>query len=155
MIAQIQDAAMNRIQDAMLDGYLWMSLLCMKYPFTYDFEWFRKAVRMVEEEYCIKVPILPQNQNFVYSILVDTWLAVMIMNNRFKRVIFQQVGKIWYDKKFKTKTIFGENAVLWWEKKSVCVERHIFRGYLVSTENGLSDSKTDDAICNIQDKSNS
>ena len=47
--------------------------------------------------------------------------------------MLRQVGKAWYDKKqYKTKTVFETNAVLCWEKKSVSVEKHIFRGYLVS-----------------------
>jgi hypothetical protein len=89
---------------------------------------------MVEEEYSIKVPIYPQNQNFVCSILVNTRVAVM--NNKLKGVMLRQVGKVWYDKKqYKTKTVFGNNAVLRWERKEVLVEGHIFRGYLVSVEN--------------------
>ena len=49
----------------------------MKYPFVHDFDWFCEAITIVEEEYSIKIPIHPQKQNFVYSILVDTRLAVM------------------------------------------------------------------------------
>ena len=48
-----------------LDDYKWRYLLFMKYPFTHDFNWCCKAILMVEEEYSIKVPIYPQNQNFV------------------------------------------------------------------------------------------
>jgi hypothetical protein len=73
------------------------------------------------------------------------------MNNRLKRIMLQQVGKVWYDKKqYKTKTVFGENAVLHWERKEVLVEGHIFRGYLVSVEDLSSNSMTEDVICNIQ-----
>ncbi len=110
MITQIQDAAMKS-SVVYSEEYLKICLLFMKYPFVYDFDWFRKAVRLVEEEYCIKVPNHPQNQNFVFSILVDTRFAVM--NNRFKRIMLRQVGRVWYDKKqSKTKTVFGENALL-------------------------------------------
>ena len=108
MISQIQEAVLKSSTEYS-DEYLRMCLLFMKYPFVYDFDWFCKAVRIIEEEYSIKIPIYPQNQNFVYSILVDTRLAVM--NNRFKRVMLRQVGKVWYDKKqSKTKTVFGESA---------------------------------------------
>lgn len=153
MISQIQDAVVKSSTEYS-DEYLQMCLLFMKYPFVYDFDWFRKAVRIVEEEYSIKIPIYPQNQNFVYSVLVDTRLAVM--NNRFRRVMLRQVGKVWYDKKqSKTKTVFGESADLYWEKKEVFVERHIFRGYLASIK-GISDnSTTEDFIRNIKEESNS
>ena len=67
------------------DEYFQMCLLFMKYPFTHDFHWCCKAIWMVKEEYFIKVPIHPQNQNFVHSILVNTWLAVM--NNRLKWIM--------------------------------------------------------------------
>ena len=105
MISQIQESVVKS-SSKYSDEYLRMCLLFMKYLFVYDFDWFRKAVRIVEEEYSIKIPIYPQNQNCVYSILVDTRLAVM--NNRFRRVMLQQVGKVWYDKKqSKTNTVFG------------------------------------------------
>ena len=153
MITQIQDAVMKS-SAVYSDDYLRRCLLFMKYPFTHDFNWCRKAIRMVEEEYSIKVPIYPQNQNFVYSILVDTCVAVM--NNKLKRVMLRQVGKVWYDKKqYKTKTVFGENAVLHWERKEVLLEGHIFRGYLVSVENLSSNSMTEEVIRNIQENSNS
>ena len=153
MISQIQDAVLKSSTEYS-DEYLRMCLLFMKYPFVYDFDWFRKAVRIVEEEYSIKIPIYPQNQNFVYSVLVDTRLAVM--NNRFRRVMLRQVGKVWYDKKqYKTKTVFGESADLYWEKKEIFVERHIFRGYLASIK-GISDnSMTEELIRNIKEESNS
>ena len=151
MITQIHDAVLKS-STVYSDDYLQMCLLFMKYPFTCDFNWCHKAIQMVEEEYSIKIPIYPQNQNFVYSILVDTCLAVM--NNRLKRVMLRQVGKVWYDKKqYKTKTVFGENAVLHWERKEVLVEGHIFRGYLVSVEDLSSNSMTEDLICNIQKNS--
>ena len=53
-------------------------------------------------------------------------------------------------KQYKTKTVFGENAVLHWERKEVLVEGHIFRGYLVSVEDLSSNSMTEDMIHNIQ-----
>ena len=84
MITQIQDAVLKS-STVYLDDYLQMCLLFMKYPFTHNFNWCRKAIWMVEEEYSIKILIYPQNQNFVYSILVNTCLAVM--NNRLKRVM--------------------------------------------------------------------
>jgi hypothetical protein len=153
VITQIQDVVMKS-SAVYSDEYLKMCLLFMKYPFVYDFDWFRKAVRLVEEEYCIRVPVHPQNQNFVFSILVDTRIAVM--NNRFKRVMLRQVGKVWYDKKqSKTKTVFGENALLRWERKSVFVEKHIFRGYIVSIEDVSRASTTEEVIRNIQWESNS
>ena len=69
------------------------------------------AIRMIEDEYSIKVPNHPQNQSFVYQVLDQTWLQVI--NNRFKRVMLQQVGKVWYDKKqLRTTTVFGKNAVV-------------------------------------------
>ena len=110
MITQIQDAVMKS-SAVYSDEYLLMCLLFMKYPFTYDFDWFQKAIRMIEDEYSIKVPIHPQNQNFVYQVLDQTQLQVT--NNRFKRVMLQQVGKVWYDKKQqRTTTVFGKNAVV-------------------------------------------
>ena len=160
--AKVGDA-INQIQDIVVksssvysDEYLRLCLLFMKYPFSYDFDWFRKATKMVEEEYSIKVPAYPQNQNFVYRILDHTRLGVM--HNRFRRVMLRQVGKAWYDKKqYKTKTVFGTNAVLYWEKKSVFVEKHIFRGYLVSVMGVSSDgiSMTKDVIHKIQMESTS
>lgn len=155
MIYQIQDNVMKS-STVYSDEYLRMCLLFMKYPFSYDFNWFRKAIRMVEEEYSIKVPVYPQNQNFVYRILDNTRLGVM--NNRFRRVMLRQVGKVWYDKKqYKTKTVFGTNAVLCWESKSVFVESHIFRGYLVSIDGVSSDgmNMTKDVIRKLQEDSNS
>ena len=59
MITQIQDAVIKS-SAVHSDEYLKICLLFMKYPFVYDFDWFRKAVRLVEEEYCIKVPNHPQ-----------------------------------------------------------------------------------------------
>jgi len=160
--AKVGDA-INQIQDIVVksssvysDEYLRLCLLFMKYPFSYDFDWFRKATKMVEEEYSIKVPVYPQNQNFVYRILDHTRLGVM--HNRFRRVMLRQVGKAWYDKKqYKTKTVFGTNAVLCWEKKSVFVEKNIFRGYLVSVMGVSSDgiSMTKDVIHKIQMESTS
>jgi len=127
VITQIQDVVMKS-SAVYSDEYLKMCLLFMKYPFVYDFDWFRKAVRLIEEEYCIRVPVHPQNQNFVFSILVDTRIAVM--NNRFKRVMLRQVGKVWYDKKqSKTKTVFGDNALLRWERKRVFRKAYIQRLY--------------------------
>ena len=61
IISQIQDAVVKSSTEYS-DEYLQMCLLFMKYPFVYDFDWFRKAVRIVEEEYSIKIPIHPQNQ---------------------------------------------------------------------------------------------
>jgi hypothetical protein len=160
--AKVGDA-INQIQGIVMesstvysDEYLRLCLLFMKYPFSHDFDWFRKATRMVEEEYSIKVPVYPQNQNFVYRILDHTRLGVMY--NRFRRVMLKQVGKAWYDKKqYKTKTVFGANAVLCWEKKSVFVEKHIFRGYLVSIEGVSSDgiSTTKEVIHKIKKESTS
>ncbi len=46
-------------------------------------------MKIIEDVYSIKVPIYPQ-------VLDQTWLEVM--NNQFKRVMLQQVGKVWYDK---------------------------------------------------------
>ena len=78
------------------------------------------------------------------------------MNNRFKRVMLRQVGKVWYDKKqSKTKTVFGENALLRWERKSVFVEKHIFRGYIVSIEDVSRANTTEEVIRNIQWELNS
>ena len=74
-----------------------------------------------------------------------------------RRVMLQQVGKVWYDKKQqRTTTVFGKNAVVWWGK-CIFVERHIFRGYLVSIEDIISDSMsmTKDLIQKIHDESNS
>ena len=66
------------------------------------------------------------------------------------------MGKVWYDKKqSKTKTVFGESADLYWEKKEIFVERHIFRGYLASIKGILDKSMTEDVICNIKEESNS
>ena len=56
-------------------------------------------------------------------------------------------------KQYKTKTVFGENADLHWERKEVLVEGHIFRGYLVSVEDLSSNSMTEDVIRNIQKNS--
>ena len=56
---------------------------------------------------------------------------------------------------FKTKTVFGENAVLRWDRKEVLVEGHVFRGHLVSVENLSSNSMTEEVIRNIQKNSNS
>ena len=153
MITQIQDAAMKS-STVYSDEYLKICLLFIEYPFVYDFDWFRKAVRLVQEEYCIKVPNHPQNQNFVFSIVVDTRFAVI--NNRFKRVMLQQVGRVWYDKKqSKTNTVLVENALLWWEKTSVFVEKHIFRGYVISIDNVLRARMIKKVIRNIQGELNS
>jgi hypothetical protein len=32
------------------------------------------------------------------------------------------------------KTVFGENALLLWEKENVFVEKHVFRGDIISVE---------------------
>ena len=70
--------------------------------------------------------------------------------------MLRQVGRVWYDKKqSKTKTVFGENALLRWEKTSVFVEKHIFRGYVVSIEDVSRARTTEDVIRNIQGESNS
>ena len=58
MIYQMQDSVMKS-SAVYSDEYLRMCLLFMKYPFTYDFDWFQKAIRMIEDEYSIKVPIHP------------------------------------------------------------------------------------------------
>ena len=50
----------------------------------------------------------------------------------------------------KQKMFFGENALFWWEKMSVFVEKHIFRGYVVSIEDVLRARTTEDVIRNIQ-----
>jgi hypothetical protein len=65
MITQIQDVVMKS-SAVYFDEYLKMCLLFMKYTLVYDFEWFCKTVRLVEEAYCIKVPIHLQNQNFAF-----------------------------------------------------------------------------------------
>ena len=69
-----------------------------------------------------------------------------------------QVETVWCDiKQYKTMAVFGTNAVLCWERKSVFVERHIFRGYLVLiygvSSNGMSMTK--DMICKMQEDLNS
>ena len=117
MITQIQDAAMKS-SAVYSDEYLKICLLFMKYPFVYDFDWFRKAVRLVEEEYCTKVPNHPQNQNFVFSILVDTRFAVM--NNRFKRVMLRQVG-IGMIKSNPKQKLFLEKMHYFGGKRRVCL----------------------------------
>jgi hypothetical protein len=145
VITQIQDVVMKS-SAVYSDEYLKMCLLFVKYPC--------KAVMLVEAEHCIRVQVHPQNQNFLFSILLDTRIAVM--NNRFKRVMLRQVGKVWYDKKqYKTKTVIGKNALLWWERKSVFIEKHIFRGYIVSIEDVSRASTTENMIHNIQWESNS
>ncbi len=66
-------------------------------------------MKIIEDEYSIKVPSHPQNQNFVYQVLVQTRLGVM--NNQFKRVMLQQVGKVLYDEKQqRTTTVFGKKC---------------------------------------------
>ena len=53
--------------------------------------------------------------------------------------------------------MFGKIVVVCWERKEVFVERHIFRGYLVSMEDVSNDSMsmTEDVICKIHEESNS
>ena len=73
-------------------------------------------------------------------------------------VMLRQVGKVWYDEKqHKIKTVFGKNAVICCERKEVFMERHIFRGYLVSIEDISNDSMsmTEDVTCKIHEESNS
>ncbi len=110
---------------------------------------------IIEDEYSIKDPIHPQNQNFGYQVLDQAWLGVM--NNWFKSVMLQQVRKVWYDKKQHKKTIvFGKKCGPLLEKKEGFVERHIFRGYIVFIEDVSNDSMsmTENVICKIHEESN-
>lgn len=74
---------------------------------------------------------LTHTQYFVYHVLGQAWLGVM--NKRFRRVLMQKVGEVWYDKKQqKTSAVFGKKQMLTRKRKVFFVKRPIIKVILFS-----------------------